>query len=322
MKKLRLALVGAGYITNSAHAPALAEMDDVEVVAICDLREAAARNTAARFAIPATYTDYCSMIQETDPEAVYVLVPPHVTYDVASFAMRAGKHVFIEKPPGITTEQTRQLMHTAARMGVVAMVGFQRRFTPITVHCLSRVLERGPVYQVVASFMKWYDGGPYVGGAVDILTSDVIHLVDSVRWMAGSEPVDVHSDVKAHGTDYATAFNAFIRFANGAVAYLQSNFRVGGRQLRFEIHGDRISCLVAPEEEALIYSDGKLAERVSAAELAGGSEMFRIGFYQESRHFVDCVRQGKQPDTNLADALKTMKLRDAIMESSPPWTAD
>jgi predicted dehydrogenase len=47
-----------------------------------------------------------------------------------------------------------------------------------------------------------------------------------------------------------------------------------------------------------------------------------MGFEQESRHFVDCIRDGRQPDTNLADALQTMRLCDAIRRNSPPWTGD
>ena len=132
----------------------------------------------------------------------------------------------------------------------------------------------------------------------------------------------VHSDVRAHGTEYSSAHNAFIRFENGTVGYLQSNHRVGARQLRMEMHGHRISCVFAPEEGGLVYEPGKEPEKLVAAELAGGPEMFRIGFYQEGRHFIDCVKSGRQPDTNLMDALKTMKLCDAILRNSPPWTHD
>jgi predicted dehydrogenase len=143
-----------------------------------------------------------------------------------------------------------------------------------------------------------------------------------MRWMAGAEAADVYSDVKAHGTSISTAHNAFVRFTNGVIGFLQSNHRVGGRQLRFEIHGDGISCVFAPEEGGVIYEAGKEPERLDAAALAGGPEMFRIGFLQENRHFVDCIKRGRQPETNLEDALKTMKLCDAIAQSSPPWTQD
>lgn len=322
MDKVRVALVGAGGIANGAHCPALAELSDVEMAAICDVVPEAARQTAEKFGIPKVHRDYREMIEQADPDAVYVLVRAHQMYDIADLALKSGKDIFLEKPPGVTSEQTRQLMHTAAAHDCLTAVGFQRRFTPITVECLRRVRERGTVYQVLVSFLKWLEEGAGFYGGSDILFGDVIHIVDTMRWMAGAEAVDVYSDVKARDTSFASAHNAFVRFSNGAIGLLQSNHRVGGRQLRFEIHGDRISCVIAPEESAVIHEAGKEPERLDAAELAGGPEPFRIGFLQENRHFIDCVKAGRQPDTNLADALNTMKLCDAIMQSSPAWTED
>lgn len=320
MEKVKVALVGAGEMVNNAHAPALAEMADVEVAAICDVVQEKAEATAGKFGLGKTYRDYRRMIDEVSPDAVYIVVRPQHLHDIATYAMERGKHVFTEKPPGVYTEQTRQLAKTAERHGCLTMVGFQRRYTPITVECRRRVLEQGAMYQVLVSFLKWYDDGPMYGGATDLLYSDVIHIVDTIRWAAGAEAVEVHGDIKAHGTEYASAHNAFIRFSNGVVGYLQSNHRVGARQLRMEMHGDRVSCVFAPEEGGVIYRAGEQPLKLEAAELAGGSEMFRIGFYQESRHFIDCIKSGRQPDTSFADAVHTMKLCDAIAQSSPPWT--
>jgi virulence factor len=317
MDKVRVALVGAGGIAETAHCPALSQLPDVEIAAICDLILDKAHKLADTFGIPKVYRDYQEMIEQVKPDAVYVLVRGHQMYDIAEFALKAGKHVFVEKPPGVTSEQTRQLRNLAAANNCLTATGFQRRFTPITVECLRRVREKGPVYQVLASFLKWMVEGSYYGGS-DILVGDVIHMVDTLRWMAGAEAADVFSDVQAHGISITTAHNALVRFSNGVVGFIQSNYRVGGRQLRFEIHGEGISCVFAPEEGGTIYEVGKEPVHLDAPALAGGPEMFRIGFVQEERHFMDCIKDGRQPDTNLADALKTMELCDAIAQNSPP----
>lgn len=320
MDQVTVAIIGAGPMTSSAHAPSLAAMEDVRIAAICDLNADAAQQLAARFSIPQTFTDYREMIAQTNPDAVWVVIRPHHLVDVANAVLAMGKHLFTEKPPGITSDQTRQLAHAAARRGCLTCVGFQRRYTSITAACRERVLARGPMYQCISSFLKWYDAGPYYDGAIDILTSDVIHAVDTLRWMAGGNVQAVASDVRARGKEFATQFNAFVRFDSDVVGYLQSNWRVGGRQLRLEMHGDGISCLVTPEEGAIIYEAGKQPETLAAADLNGGSDMFRLGFFQEARHFIDCIKANRQPDTNLSDALKTMKLCDQIMRNAPPWT--
>jgi virulence factor len=322
MDKVKVAIIAAGAMVNAAHAPSLATLEDVELVGICDLILSKAEETAAKFGIPRVFVDYREMIEQTNPDAVWIVLWPHLVPDIANTVIEMGKHVFTEKPPGVYTEQTRQMANNAKRHGVLTCVGFQRRYTPITVHCWERVLARGPMYQCLSTFMKWYDGGPYYGGATDVLYSDVIHAVDTLRWMAGGEASDVYSDIQAHGAEFSTAHNALVRFDSGAVGFLQANWRVGARQLRMEMHGDGISCLVTPEEGAVIYEQGKPAETLVAADLAGGPEMFRIGFLQEARHFIDCIKSGRQPDTSLAEALKTMKLCDAISRNSPPWTKE
>jgi hypothetical protein len=110
-----------------------------------------------------------------------------------------------------------------------------------------------------------------------------------------------------------------VRFDNDVVGYLQST----GAWRPAVAHGDarrRISCLVTPEEGD--YRGLASPETLSAADLNGGADMFRIGFFQEGRHFIDCIKANRQPDTNLSDALKTMKLCDEIMRHSPPWTEE
>lgn len=320
MDKIKVAIIGAGAMVNSAHAPSLATLEEVAMVGICDLNPAAAEETAARFGLPKWYADYRQMIEETGPDAVWIVLWPHLLVDVANAVIAMGKHVFMEKPPGVYTEQTRQMANNARKHGVLTCVGFQRRYTPITVHCRERVLARGPMYQCLSTFMKWYDGEPYYGGATDVLYSDVIHAVDTLRWMAGGEVKDVYSDLQAHGREFATAHNALVRFDNSVIGFLQANWRVGARQLRLEMHGDGISCLVAPEEGAIIYQQGKPTETLVAADLAGGPEMFRIGFRQEAAHFIACIEADRPPDTDLTDALKTMKLCDEVSRNSPPWT--
>lgn len=320
MDKVKVAIIGAGAMVNSAHGPSLSAMEDVELVGICDIAVERAQETAARFGISRAFRDYREMLEAVDPDAVYIVIRPQHLFDIAHECMARGKHLFVEKPPGVYTEQTRQLARFAEKQGCLSAVGFQRRFTPITVECRRRVLERGPIYQVLVSFLKWYDGGPLYDGAIDLLYSDVIHIVDTIRWAAGAEAVEVWSDIQSRdGVGYANAHNAFMRFQNGAVGFLQSNHRVGARQLRFEFHGRGISCVFAPEEGGVVYVAGAEPKRLDAAEMAGGPEMFRIGFQQQARHFIDCVKSGRQPNTCFADALKTMKLCDAIVRSAVPW---
>lgn len=315
MDKVKVAVVGAGELANAMHYPSLVEFKDVEIVGICDLVEEKARATAEKFKIERIFNDYRKMIEETKPQAIYILMPPHHLYDLVVHALSQKLHVFIEKPPGINSEQTRQMAILAEKNKCLTMTSFQRRFAPLSVEAKKKVYERG-FLQCTAMFVKNYSGGPYYAGAADVLTSDAIHAVDNLRWMGG-EVKKIVSDVQSIDTTYANSFNAMVKFESGAIGFLVANWKVGKRIFCVEMHGKGISAFVEPEVKSVIYKDNKEEGEIALAkDAAGSAEIFKIGgFFAENRHFIDCIKESKQPMTNFSDAVKTMELVDRIYHS-------
>lgn len=314
MEKIKVGMIGAGGLANAVHYPSLADFDDVEISAISDLDDGRLKNTAEKYKVERTYKDYKKMIQEVDLDAVYVIMPPYHLFDIVIHCLRNKRNVFIEKPPGVTAEQTRNMALTAEKNGCLTMTGFNRRFIPIMVEAKRIVKERGEILQCVATFYKNSIGaGPYYDGAIDILTCDAIHAVDSLRWMGG-EVKSVASDVRSIYAEYDNSFNALLKYENGATGVLLTNWVVGKRVHTFEMHAKGISAFVNGDDSAFIYSDNKEEPLVlNAKEFAGSSESYKYyGFYGESRHFIDCIVQNKMPDTNFADAFKTMELVNRI----------
>ena len=113
MSRVKVAIIGAGSMANRFHVPSLATFEDVELCAVCDPVAQNAAATAERFAIPRVFTDHRQMLAETKPDAVYVLVPPQFTFDLVVLCLREGKHVFVEKPPGLTARQSEALAYHA-----------------------------------------------------------------------------------------------------------------------------------------------------------------------------------------------------------------
>jgi predicted dehydrogenase len=317
MDKVRLALIGAGGMANAVHYPSLAEFEEVEMAALCDLVPDKLHATADRFGIEKRYTDYRQMLEEAQPHAVYILMPPHHLFDLVIHSLERGLHVFIEKPPGVTTEQTRQMALLAEKRACLTMVGFQRRHIPIVRLLRGLVEERGPLTQAVCTFYKNAIGAPpYYGGATDILTCDAIHAVDFLRWACG-EVKRVASDVRSLYADYANSFNALMTFESGATGVLLTNWTVGRRFFTFEMHSKGASALCDPDDKGHFYADNDLQGRhFDARELAGGEELrVYYGFRDENRHFIDCLKSGAQPTSCFADAVKTMELVDRIYRS-------
>lgn len=313
-------------MANRVHYPSLAEFPDVELVALCDLVPEKLARTAAQFGIPRTYTDYREMLDREEMDAVWILMPPHHVFDLVIQCARRKKHVFIEKPPGVTYEQARMMALACEQNGVLGMCGFNRRFIPLLRQCRERVEARGGVIQCVSTFYKCHPAGrAYYEGAIDILTCDAVHAVDMLRWLGG-EPRHVAADVSRRGNPFDDAFNALVRFEGGATGVLLTNWCVGARTHSFEIHGRGISVFVNPDDRALIYTDGGAEPEVLTTQEAAGSGELRhyYGFAAENRHFVDCIRTRRQPETSLADAARTMRLVSRIYASpldpaGPRW---
>ncbi len=313
--KVRCALIGAGGMANSVHYPSLAEMEDVEMAGLCDLFEEKCNLTADKFEIDYRGQDYKKMIEDLNPDAVWVLMPPHHLFDVVTHCLSQGLHVFIEKPPAVTTYQVRSFAQLADKNNCLTMTGFNRRFIPLLQQCRAKVLERGNMIQAVSTFYKWHAGGPYYGGAIDILYCDAIHAVDTLRWMGG-DVEEVASDIKFNGREFETSWIALTRHTNGCTGVLLTNWMVGGRVHSFEMHGKGISAFCEPEpgKGAQLHIDGTLnAEEITTEEAAGSDARHHTyGFFGENRHFIDCIKNNVEPETHFADAVKTMELADRI----------
>ncbi|MBQ1217546.1 MAG: Gfo/Idh/MocA family oxidoreductase, partial [Clostridia bacterium] len=100
MKKTVIAVIGCGRIANNAHFPAFAQMDDlIEIKYACDLIPEKAQAMKDKYpAVQNVITDYHVTLDDPEVEAVYVLTPNYAHYTVTMDALKAGKHVFCEKP--------------------------------------------------------------------------------------------------------------------------------------------------------------------------------------------------------------------------------
>jgi virulence factor len=213
------------------------------------------------------------------------------------------------------------------------MVGFQRRFLPAMTQLKARVEERGPVHSVlVANLKSTRDFSmPASTGVLDQLTSDGMHAVDNLRWLASGEVERVTSHVRTRYIPgpVANAVMAQVEFSSGAVAQLHYSHVTGGSAItegatatgvfKAEIHGKNVSAYVDAERESSIVADNGVPEvfgaRAFTSEM-GDDPNYWLGFWHESRYFIDCVREGRQPHCNFADAVKSWELIERIYEAS------
>jgi predicted dehydrogenase len=324
---LRVAVIGAGGIARSVHLPSLNDLPDVQVVAVCDIIESRAAQQAERYSIPRTYTLFREMLAAEELDAVFALVEPSNMFHVAMGCLEAGLPTFIEKPPGITLYQARSLQRAAEQRGVILQVGFNRRHIPLVRKVVETMCQVTEINQVIGRFMKCGEAA-FDKGGVSAFESDTIHAIDLVRAVANSTPVSAATVVGQYGDVVPNAWNSVLRFENGVTGVVQANYETGGRTHTFEIHGAGASAFInvgfggADCDARLLFQEGKAGYSLAATgagglnvqeldgkEMAGSDQFYRYyGFYDEDRHFLDCVRTGRTPETGIADAVKTFEM--------------
>jgi predicted dehydrogenase len=346
LKRLKLGLVGAGGIAKGIHLPALLTIPEAELRAVCDLISGRAEEAAKKFGIPQTYLSYHDMLKGEDLDAVFVLVPPDGLFRVAADCLLAGKHVFMEKPMGITLFQAKTLAALAASQNRVLHVGFNRRFIPLVREITKKFLELAPLVHVEGRFYK--NSSPsFYGGCAGSFVCDVIHVIDLVRHIAAGGPGKLSPAVRASALErrnredgIAEAWFCSMEFANGVTGLVRADYRTGARVHQFELHGPGASAFIdlgfgdAGCSGKILYNPGPGAHSISAAgadrqdvfEFDGlalaGSDRYEVyyGYRDEERLFIQTAldNPGGTDPVRAAEDCASMELVEQLLAARIP----
>src|SRR6188508_1460889 len=118
---IRVGVVGTGF-GSAVHIPALQEIADFEVAAVCSRRPERAHLAAAQFGVKTALSDFREMMRNPDIDAVVIATPPFLHHSMVIAALEEGKHVLCEKPMAKSLAESRDMVKIAERVGVIAMV--------------------------------------------------------------------------------------------------------------------------------------------------------------------------------------------------------
>jgi virulence factor len=328
MEKLRVGVIGTGRIAEGSHLPCLVQFPDVELV-LCEVVEERLQAVAKQFGIRETRTDYHEMLERDKPDAVFVLTPPAGTYSVARDCLEAGVATLMEKPPGMTTDETRDMLAVARRSRAPAMVGLNRRFQPLINRAKAMVEANGPIATVIVEFYHFHFGilrslGTTEKVIQNVLTTGCIHSIDLIRYLCGNV-TEVYADVNNYYDEQLDSFIAMLRFENGATGIFHNHFLGEVRAEKLTMHGRRASafleglatkCVVHQDDYSYELKNVQHADP-SAPQGAVGRPInpYINGWWDQDRYFIDCVKEGRaigHPAANLEEAVRSMELIDLI----------
>lgn len=247
---VRFGIIGCGRVARY-HAEALHKIPGVELKAVCDIIPERAQEFASRYAAD-SYTDYRYLLDRKDVDVVCICTPsgdhPRHGIDVA----RAGKHVVVEKPIGLTLGEIDALIETCDQERVKLCVVHQNRFNPAVVK-LREALDAGRFGKIshAAVTVRWnrsqeyYDQASWRGTwALDggVLMNQAIHAIDIFRWMMGEpESVFAFTATQFHRIEAEDVAVAVVRFKSGALGTIEASTNVfpSNWEESLAIFGDR-----------------------------------------------------------------------------------
>lgn len=195
-KKVRIGIIGSGSF-GERHIEAIFQLKNAELVAICDTSESNLQNCSAKYGIESVYTDYKELLKRADVDAVTLPLPDQVHRQIAVDALRAGKHVFCEKPMALNMEDCRAMIQAAKETGKKFMVGQVCRYAPGFILAKKLIDEGkiGDLFFVESEYAHDYtdvggEGGWRKAPDRHVMIGGGCHAVDLLRWIAG-DPEEV-----------------------------------------------------------------------------------------------------------------------------------
>ncbi len=344
MKKLRLGIIGCGGICRTAHVPAYEQMDNVEIVAMCDIIVSRAEKLGEIFGAEA-YEDYHEVLKRDDIDAIDICTPNYLHSEIAIAALEAGKHVFCEKPDAVSVEKVLEMKAASEKAGKTLMIMRNNRFLPSS-RFMKKYIEDGKTGMLYAGRCGWKRrrGIPGKGGWFTTkeqsgggpLIDLGVHMIDLAIWLMGNptpvavsgstfckfadaetEADSLHAqfgDAKEDGVfDVEDLAMGFIKFDNGACLQIEFSWASN-----IEIEHNFVE--ISGEKAGFRWLNGELSifgeEYGRLVDIAPKFDGEESGHANNLKHFVDVVLNGAAPNFVPQQGVNMIKILRAIYESA------
>ena len=306
MKTLGVAVIGTGDWGKN-HARVYKELESTKLVAICDVNGERAKKIADQYGAKA-YTNSSRMLKNEEIEALSVCTWSTNLAKEALKALKAGKHVLVEKPMANRARQAEILLKTAEENGLHLTVGFLMRFIPGLQHIREAVGNK-KIGELVCATARRVSQWPERIGDVGVVKDTAIHDIDVMRYIANQDPTGVYAKTGSMKhrkfEDYA---QIMLTYEDGKSAFIESNWLTPYKTRTLRVTGSDAIMKLDYITQELWVEDAK--ENLQPRYLV--QEPLKL----ELQHFADCILEKKKPVVTGADGLKALQIAEAALRSS------
>jgi UDP-N-acetylglucosamine 3-dehydrogenase len=306
MKRVGVAVVGTGFWGRN-HARNFKEIADTELVAVCDVNSERANSVAKQFGVKA-YTNVNKMLENKDIQAVTICTWSTSLAKEAMKALKAGKHVLVEKPMAVNVKQAEKLLKTAEEEGLHLAVGFLMRFIP-GIQEIKKAVKTKTIGELVCATAKRVSEWPERIGDVGVVKDTAIHDIDVIGYLFNEDPIAVYAKAGSMThrkfEDYA---QIMLTFEGGKNAFIESNWLTPYKTRTLVVTGSAAIMKLDYITQELTIEDAKqtLQPRYPI------QEPLKL----ELRHFANCIMNKEKPLITAEDGVKALKIAEAALRSS------
>lgn len=308
---MRICLIGCGGMATSMHCPSYLKYKDcnadLQLLACSDINENAARKIQETFGFEKFYKDYKEMLECEKPDGVCLIVPEHLTMQIAIDVMEMGFNIILEKPPGLDSVQTQKMIDVAREKNVINQVAFNRRFSPL-VSQLKMLLAGKKIYNIHCDFFR-------VMRRENHFYTTAIHCIDTVKYLAGEDYKDIlftYQPLIGEGEGVSNTYMS-CNFKNNVYATLNICPTVG-------VNKERITVNCADNTYVLDLPIGDFKGKLTcfllgeiSMEITGDVENYiNAGFYNENADFFDNVKKGIKSENDIKSGLQSVECANCI----------
>lgn len=308
---MRVGIIGLGDIAQKAYLPVIAAREDVQLVFCTRNRETLGRLAAKYRVAEAVHTVEELIAAGIDAAFIHSATESHA--GIAEQLMRNGIHVYVDKPISYHLEESERVAALAEELGVMLMVGFNRRFAPM-VAALKEEKDR----RIVLLQKNRLHSPDF---ARRFIYDDFIHVADTIRYLTPGEPT-APERISVFAKEGKLVHVQLQLEGDGFVSTGTMNRDSGANDEILEVMGPGNKWVVEGLNSTVHYSGGK-ESRIGFKDW--DPVLYRRGFVQIIDHFLTCVRENKQPAISLRDALESHRLCERIVRQAEeqgafPWS--
>ena len=326
MKKIKVALIGAGYIAGY-HARGLQSIPDVEIVGVVSKNIDNAKKFALKYKIKDAFDDISPILKNDEIDAVIISTPNHLHAPQSIEFLRNGKDAFLEKPMGMNAKEGRQITEVAKEQNQLVMVGHMWRFDTDTNYIKNSIEsgQLGKIFKTKAYGIHenwgpsgWFTKKELAGGGA--LADMGVHAIDTTRYLIGDpKPIKVYARIATHFSDYDVDDTAMIHITwdNGVESIIESGWwqpHMDGPEASSGIFGTKGYASLFPT--FLKIKNGEASDIITPELPKREDHCDQIIYTRQMEHFVACIKDRNQPSPGVLEGQIVMNIVDAAYESA------